>query len=346
MEREAIGLPLNWKTETDVIGADMVKITNSKWGNATPLVSIITPVYNRVSTMPRTIASVEAQTFRDFEYIIVDDGSTDDLDSVVKPFMASTSIPVMYIKKENGGVHTARNAGLSYARGTYSVEIDSDDELTPNALKSFVDAWNSIPEEDRPLYREVVAQCMDEHGKRCGEPFPDNINQLPNREAHKLCSSIKGEHFSSSLMSVRKEKPFPEPHGVTFYTESILWAPLDKKYKSFFINDIVRIYHSEGDDHLNTILDKTRKKKTIQACRNGIWECSYVLNRWKTYRGWEGDGYLKNLLRYSILRCVLSKRKDDMVSRCKLKGIKNNFMYGVFYLPVLIYARQYEKERM
>jgi glycosyltransferase involved in cell wall biosynthesis len=333
-------------TRNDFSEVNMIKITNAKWADAKPCVTIVTPAYNRALTMPRTIASVEAQTFRDFEYIIVDDGSKDDLDSVVKPFMASTNIPVMYIKKENGGVHTARNAGVKEARGLYYIELDSDDELTPNALQYFVDTWNSIPKENRALYREVVCQCKNEHGIRCGEPFPDNINELSKEEAHKACAATKGEHFACSLTSIRKENPFLEPKGVTFYTEAILWAQLDKKYKSFYSNEIVRIYHSEGDDHLNTVLDKTPKKKTVQACRNGLWECCFVLNNWGIYKGWEGDGYLKNLLRYSMFHCILSRKKDEMVSLCKLQGIKNNFMYGIFYLPVWLLSWKYEKARM
>ena len=73
----------------------MVKITNANWDSAKPCVTITTSVYNRTLTLPRTIASVEAQTYRDFEFIIVDDGSTDDVDSVVAPFIESTNIPVM-----------------------------------------------------------------------------------------------------------------------------------------------------------------------------------------------------------------------------------------------------------
>lgn len=63
---------------------------NSNWDVVAPYVSIVTPVFNRALTMPRTIASIEAQTYRNFEYIIVDDGSTDDIDSIVFPFMNST----------------------------------------------------------------------------------------------------------------------------------------------------------------------------------------------------------------------------------------------------------------
>lgn len=324
----------------------MTKITNAKWESAKPCVTVVTPVYNRASIVSRTIASVVAQTFRDFEYIIVDDGSTDDLDSVIKPFLESTDIPVMYIKKGNGGVHTARNAGVREARGTYYVGIDSDDELTPNALQCFVDTWNSIPEEKRGLYWDVVAQCVDEHGIRSGKSFPPNINELSNKDGHKACAATNGEHLSCSLMSVRKENPFFEPEGVTFYTEVIHSALIDKKYKSFYSNEILRIYHSEGNDHLNTFLNKTKHKKTIQACRNGLWECCYALNGWTVYKGWEGDGYLRNLLRYSVFHCILARRNDEMVSRCKLNGVKNKLLYGIFFLPVWFLSWKYERDRM
>ena len=323
----------------------MTKITNAKWESAKPCVTVVTPVYNRSSIVSRTIASVVAQTFRDFEYIIVDDGSTDDLDSVIKPFLESTDIPVMYIKKENGGVHTARNAGVREARGLYLVEIDSDDELTPNALQCFVDTWNSIPEEKRNSYWQVACLCRDQEGAICGKPFPANINELSKEETYKASAATRGEHFDCSLTSIRKQNLFMEPEGVTFYTEVILWALLNKQYRAFFINDVLRIYHTEGEDHLSS-LGVTRPKKTLQSCRNGLWECCYALNNWKTYKGWEGDGYLRNLLRYSVFHCILARKGDEMASECKLHGGKNKLLYGIFFLPVWILSWKYERDRM
>lgn len=81
-------------------------------GGQRPYFTIITPCYNPSTTIGRTIESVKRQDFRDFEYIIVDDGSQDDLDSIVMPFLDEADFPVMYIKEENGGVHTARNAAV------------------------------------------------------------------------------------------------------------------------------------------------------------------------------------------------------------------------------------------
>ena len=74
------------------------------------------------------------------------------------------------------------------------INLDSDDELVPEALKVFWDTWKKIPHIDKAKYREVVAQCKDESGKRVGQPFPQNINQLPWDKARKICYESGEEH--------------------------------------------------------------------------------------------------------------------------------------------------------
>lgn len=117
------------------------KRTNAHWNQKTsPLITIMTPVYNRRGTIQRTINSVQAQTFRDIEYIIVDDGSDESqrIDDIVDEFMNTTDIPVMFIRKPNGGVHTARNRAVKEARGKFLLGIDSDDELVPETCRTFI----------------------------------------------------------------------------------------------------------------------------------------------------------------------------------------------------------------
>ena len=114
-------------------------IINDRWGNVdNPFLTVITPVYNRRNVLKRAIDSVERQSFRDIEYIIIDDGSTDSIDDIVEEFMESTELPVMFVKKNNGGVHTARNAGYKRARGKLILCVDSDDELKFNACEIFI----------------------------------------------------------------------------------------------------------------------------------------------------------------------------------------------------------------
>ena len=92
--------------------------TNKKWDQGgSPLITIMTPVYNRRSTILRAIESVEKQTFRNIEYVIVDDGSIEPIDDIVDNFMKTTKLSAVFVKTKNSSVHTARNVGHCHARG-------------------------------------------------------------------------------------------------------------------------------------------------------------------------------------------------------------------------------------
>jgi glycosyltransferase involved in cell wall biosynthesis len=106
--------------------------------------SIILPTYNRVDMLPRAIRSVIGQSFRDWELIIIDDGSTDDTSAVVKEFNDSR---IIYIYQENAERSIARNRGIDQASGKYICFLDSDDYYLPNHLKAF---FNTISERQEP----------------------------------------------------------------------------------------------------------------------------------------------------------------------------------------------------
>ena len=98
--------------------------------------SVVIPTYNRASILPRAVRSVLAQTFDGFELVIVDDGSDDDTPEVVRSFADPR---ICFLRRENGGVSSARNAGAAVARGEYLVFLDSDDELLPEALARYAE---------------------------------------------------------------------------------------------------------------------------------------------------------------------------------------------------------------
>lgn len=99
-----------------------------------PFFSIITPTYNRASFLEEMVASVAAQTFTDYEHIIVDDGSTDETEKLIKRLM-ETHPKIVYIKQENKGRSTARNVGIEDAKGEYICFLDSDDFWKQNHLE-------------------------------------------------------------------------------------------------------------------------------------------------------------------------------------------------------------------
>src|SRR6187549_2209978 len=96
------------------------------------MISIITPTYNREQLVQTTIKSIQAQTFTDWELIIVDDGSTDNTESAIQPFLQDPRIS--YVKKANSGQAASLNVGVSHAKGEFITFLDSDDEAYPEWL--------------------------------------------------------------------------------------------------------------------------------------------------------------------------------------------------------------------
>jgi glycosyltransferase involved in cell wall biosynthesis len=115
---------------------------------ASPSISIILPTYNRAAFLPTAFASIEAQTFRDWELIIVDDGSTDGTRAAVDSLPASTRERLRYVYRENGGAYAARNTGLDHARGELIAFFDSDDEWLPHHLHDCQRALARHPDVD------------------------------------------------------------------------------------------------------------------------------------------------------------------------------------------------------
>ena len=97
-----------------------------------PRVSVIIPAYNRADLIEETLDSVFAQTYRDYEIIVVDDGSTDDTRAVLAPLAAAGKLRYTY--QENAGLPAARNTGIRMAAGQYVAFLDSDDLFTPDKL--------------------------------------------------------------------------------------------------------------------------------------------------------------------------------------------------------------------
>ena len=110
-----------------------------------PLVSIITPAYNAEKYIKETIESVLGQTYKNWELIIVNDGSTDSTEEIIKSFDDSR---VVLLSQKNSGVSSARNLGMQSSKGKYITFLDADDVLPPESLKVRVDYLESHPDVD------------------------------------------------------------------------------------------------------------------------------------------------------------------------------------------------------
>ena len=130
--------------------------------------TMLTPTFNRAHTLPRVWDSLRAQTLRDFEWVVVDDGSTDGTEALVRGWASEASFPVVFLRQENMGKHVAMNRGVAASSGRLIAVLDSDDACTPEALERFAFHWSSIPEERRPEFYGVVCHCKDVNGRRIG----------------------------------------------------------------------------------------------------------------------------------------------------------------------------------
>lgn len=137
--------------------------------------TVFTPTYNRAHTLARTYRSLCAQTRRDFEWLVVDDGSTDGTRSLVEGFMAEGLIPVRYIYKENGGLHTGYNTAYANIDTELCVCVDSDDFMPADAVEIIADTWQKRGS-DR--YAGILGLDFDAHTHEpLGGYFPEGMDE-------------------------------------------------------------------------------------------------------------------------------------------------------------------------
>ncbi len=214
--------------------------------------TVFTPTYNRKQTLTRVYDSLLAQTCRDFEWLIVDDGSTDGTGQAVKQWQQKRLFPIQYFHQTNGGKHRAHNRGVQAARGYLFLCLDSDDTCVPEALATFKEYWDAIPSKNKREFSGVTVHCMDRSGKRIGTRFPKNCMDLTPAELQ-LRYRIRGEKWGLHRTELLKAHPFPEIEGEKFMPEGLVWNRLGSTYKIRYVNRALRIYSpsSKGLDALS-----------------------------------------------------------------------------------------------
>ena len=210
--------------------------------------TVFTPTYDRAHTLDRVYSSLCTQTFTDFEWVIVDDGSTDG--TAVWWLAGKENIfPIYYEKQSNQGKHIAVNRGAQLARGELFLIADSDDSFPSDALQIFHEAWDEISKSDRKHYTGVTGLCVDPSGKIVGDRFPfDVFDSTPADCFYRR--GIKGEKWGFHRTDVIRKFPFPELQGFRFFAEGIIWNAIGRVYKTRYINQIVRIYYNDSSNQL------------------------------------------------------------------------------------------------
>ena len=214
-----------------------------------PLFTVFTPTYNRAHTLGRLFGSLLSQTLQDFEWIIVDDGSTDHTATLVPEWVDRAGFPIKYFYQVNQGKHVAHNRAVHLSEGDLFLVIDSDDALVSGALERLAYWWRSIPLSQRSQYTGVVCLYQDRNGNRVGDQFPISpmdSNALELGFKLKIRVDTCGFHRSDVL----RRYPFPEDGLTKFVPESFVWNQIARTYSLRCVNECLAINYQDAGNQL------------------------------------------------------------------------------------------------
>lgn len=202
-------------------------------------ITIFTPTYNRKDLIERLYQSLLQQTQKNFEWLVVDDGSTDNTENFFSDLLTKQQpFPINYIKQENGGKHRAINNGVKKALGELFFIVDSDDYLTENAIDT-INQW-AITLDNSHKWAGISGLKGFSKDSAVGQHSKSSYVDAKNNERRKY--NLLGDKAEVYFTDVLKKYPFPEIPGENFISEEIVWNAIarDGYYLRWF-NEIIYI---------------------------------------------------------------------------------------------------------
>jgi glycosyltransferase involved in cell wall biosynthesis len=203
-----------------------------------PFFTVFTPSFNRRHTLKRVYDGLRQQTFVDFEWVIVDDGSSDNTREIVTQWIKEPNpFRIEYIYKANGGKNSAHTMAVAKARGFGLVTIDSDDWLLPTALDTLKREWDGVVDKDATVGVCGLFQYTD--GQIVGDPFP-SARMLTTAIDLRHNLRNRGDKIGFNRLDVLRAFPFPQV-AERYTPESVIWNRISQRYKTLFINERVGV---------------------------------------------------------------------------------------------------------
>jgi len=205
-----------------------------------------TPTFDRADTLPRVYDSLKQQTFRSFEWLVIDDGSTDATRDLVHSWVNEAPFPIRYFYQPNSGKHVCENRAARLAQGTFMAILDSDDWYLPTALETFATAWDSIEPSEREGFIGIVAHCADPDGSLIGDTFPSDVLDTTYTELRSKYR-VTGDKAGCGRIDVVRQFPFPVFEGERRPIEGLVYRRIAREYRCRCVNQIVKIVEYQPD---------------------------------------------------------------------------------------------------
>lgn len=212
-------------------------------------ITVFTPAYNRAHTLPRTYESLKKQSNKNFIWLIVDDGSTDNTKELVEKWISEENdFTIRYIYKENGGMHTAHNVAYQNITTELNVCIDSDDCLAENAIDKILTFWNK---NKNNKYAGIVGLDSDLNGNLIGKDF-DNLKETTLSGYY--ANGGKGDKKLVYRTDVINKYPeYPVFEGEKYVGLNYKYLLIDQDYKLLVLNEVLCNVEYQEDGSSNSM---------------------------------------------------------------------------------------------
>ena len=225
--------------------------------NATdPVLTIFTPAYNRAHTLPRTYESLCRQKCKQFVWLIIDDGSTDNTAELVKGWQSrSNGFPIRYIYKENGGMHTAHNTAYANIDTELNVCIDSDDMLADNAVELILNKWHEVKDKG---FAGIIGLDADFNGNIIGKSFPQDMTET-TLSGYYAAGGSGDKKLVYRTDVIKAYPPYPVFSGEKYVALAYKYLLIDQDYKLAVLNQTLCNVEYQPDGSSKTMLKQYLK---------------------------------------------------------------------------------------
>lgn len=210
------------------------------------LISVFTPTYNRADLIHRVFDSLNEQSFTDFEWIVVDDGSTDETAGVLEDFRARASYPIKTHQRENRGKARSINDGLDLAEGELFICFDSDDWCTPDALARIAEVWTGLSTDERKAYSGISCLKVLQDGALVGE---DYSRMMSKGESYvdRFNRRVKGDKWEIIRTDLHRSARYDLADDERYMAPEYAWLKIGKTHKAVFLNEALSVVEYQAD---------------------------------------------------------------------------------------------------
>lgn len=223
------------------------------------MITIFTPTYNRAYILNNLYESLRRQSSKNFQWVVVDDGSTDDTEELIRGYMSESDFQIIYERKENGGKMRAIDRGLDLASGELFFIVDSDDYLTDDAVEQIERYGKELPKD----FAGLVFRKHNLRGDSFGEFPSEIIDSDPVEIFYRM--GVGGDKAEVVKTEIMRKFRFPEIEGEKFIPEGLIWNRIGREYKFRYVNRVIYNFEYIADGYTNNF--KNLMKRNPQGMK-------------------------------------------------------------------------------